>query len=339
MNTTLNFVVAPPTFEPPMQTAIDAWLGRVTPNSRRAYRYALQSFAGFVGLPLQDAQPLDVSRWVEHLRAEGLAAATVRLRVAALGSFYSFAVSIQMVASSPITQGIHKMSCIKEPAFWLDKEQCRALLTSIDRYTRQGLRDYALFLGYLMMGKRNSEWRRACVEDFEWQGKQLFYRWHGKGKAGLVEVPPPVWQSVQDWLTSIGKTSGPVFIALNDKALNLPNVAAGWTPDGQPISGNAVSALVKKYARKAGLRADLIHVHTLRHSAAMLRREAGDDVEKIKAFLGHSSLATTQTYLHSLEKKADDGWARVGAMLGVSDDNIRYHHNRRVRVKHLVNHD
>jgi site-specific recombinase XerD len=313
-------------------TALDTWLSRMTVNTVRAYGYAVESFIGYCTCQWWDIEPLDVSRWVEYLRSEGCSAATIRLRVAALGSFFSYAMRMQLITVSPITPAVHKLSSVKAPAFWLDKDECRALLGAIDRSTRQGLRDYALILGYLMLGKRNSEWRIACVEDFEWQGKQLFFRWHGKGKAGVIEVPPPVWQSVQAWVNSIGKTSGAIFVAMNARAKHLPNVSQEWAAGATPLTGNAVGQLVRKYARKAGLKADLIHVHTLRHSAAMLRREAGDDVEQVKAFLGHSSLQTTQTYLHGLEKRSDDGWERVGAMLGISDDNVDYHNRIRRRI-------
>ena len=61
---------------------------------------------------------------------------------------------------------------------------------------------------------------------------------------------------------------------------------------------------LKRYARLAGLRIDSLHVHTLRHTASMLRRAAGDDVQEISDFLGHSSLAITQIYLQAVEGPA-----------------------------------
>jgi integrase/recombinase XerD len=315
--------------------ALDNWLNRMGANTRRSYQYAAQSFFSQCGCAPWEVSPLDVSTWADRMRSEGCSSYTIRQRIAALGSFFHYVVDLKLISASPITPSVRQMHAAKSPAVWLNKDECRLLLSVIDRTTRQGLRDYALILGYLMLGKRNSEWRNARVEDFEWQGKQLFYRWHGKGKAGVVEVPPPVWQSVQAWLLSIQKTSGAVFVALNDRARNLPNVSQDWIAGNSPLTGNAVGQIVKKYARRAGMDGHKVHVHTLRHSAAMLRREAGDDVEQVKAFLGHSSLQTTQTYLHGLEKRSDEGWERVGALLGISGDNVDYHHNTRVRVHRL----
>jgi integrase len=49
----------------------------------------------------------------------------------------------------------------------------------------------------------------------------------------------------------------------------------------------------------------------------MLRKQAGDDIEQISAFLGHSSLSITAVYLHRLEGRADVSWAKVAALLGL----------------------
>ena len=52
-------------------------------------------------------------------------------------------------------------------------------------------------------------------------------------------------------------------------------------------------------------------VHTLRHTAAKLRRDAGESIETVSRFLDHSSLAVTTTYLRRLEDQEDKGWGTV----------------------------
>jgi integrase len=46
---------------------------------------------------------------------------------------------------------------------------------------------------------------------------------------------------------------------------------------------------------------DMLPVHVLRHTAAKLRRDAGESIEDVSRFLDHSSLAVTTTYLRRLE--------------------------------------
>jgi integrase len=56
--------------------------------------------------------------------------------------------------------------------------------------------------------------------------------------------------------------------------------------------------------------------HIFRHSAAKLRRDAGESVEDVSRFLDHSSLAVTTTYLRRLEGDTDAGWAKVAKAIG-----------------------
>jgi site-specific recombinase XerD len=87
----------------------------------------------------------------------------------------------------------------------------------------------------------------------------------------------------------------------------------------RPLSSRMIDRLVKKYARRAGLDPSRITVHTLRHTAAMLRKQAGDDLESISSFLCHSSLAVTQVYLHTLEGRPDATWLKVANLLGIDN--------------------
>jgi integrase len=57
-------------------------------------------------------------------------------------------------------------------------------------------------------------------------------------------------------------------------------------------------------------------VHIFRHSAAKLRRDAGESVEEVSRFLDHSSLAVTTTYLRRLEGQEDKNWAAVAEAIG-----------------------
>lgn len=314
------------------QQVRDIWLSRLSENSQRSYQHVLEIFLESIGtLALEQVSPLDVASWAESLADEGLSERTIAQRLAAVGSFYRTAIELRVMAGNPVTrQARNKL--LGRKAIWLNAEQCQALLQAIDQTTLAGKRDFALLLGYLILGKRNSEWRTARVEDFSRRERTVFYAWHGKGKSGEIEVPAPVWTAVTVWLTACRRTAGPVFTAMSDLANRLPGVH-DFVPGEQPISDVETNRVLKKYARRAGLDWQRIHVHTLRHSAAMLRRAAGDDVEAIRDFLQHSSLNTTQLYLHRMSGQADASWRLVSEMLGViCSDNSTYQNRRRIRV-------
>ena len=66
---------------------------------------------------------------------------------------------------------------------------------------------------------------------------------------------------------------------------------------GQPLSTQAVRNVVTKYTKLAGIKRK-ITPHAFRHSFATLLLEEGVDIKYIQEFLGHSSINTTQIYLH-----------------------------------------
>lgn len=85
----------------------------------------------------------------------------------------------------------------------------------------------------------------------------------------------------------------------------------------QPVAGVTVRSALKYYARKAGLDWRSLRVHSLRHTAALLREKAGDSPEEIQQFLSHNNLATTQIYLHAIKGRQDTTWQTVAEMLGL----------------------
>jgi integrase len=72
---------------------------------------------------------------------------------------------------------------------------------------------------------------------------------------------------------------------------------------------------LQRYFRQVGMKPAGVHI--FRHTAAKLRRDAGETVEDVSRFLDHSSLAVTTVYLRRLEGERDQGWAKVAQAIGV----------------------
>jgi site-specific recombinase XerD len=292
------------------ELAAESFLGsRRSENTRRAYAFVLAALVKKAGMPLGEVGKRDVADWVNGMRSDGLAESTIGQRLAAVSSFFDYAADVFDLEKPNPARGRslrgHRVSQYGN-AVWLDVEQAKALLGSIDRGTARGKRDYALFLGYLLLGKRNSEWRTVQVKDLA--GGHL--HWKGKGKEGRVGMPRPLKDAVDAHLRALGW-----------EAAMRNGVVSAFVFPGQendrPISAEQVRNLLRKYVKLAGLEGG-IHVHSLRHSAAMLRKSAGEDVLSLQRFLDHSNVNTTQIYLHALKQREDLGWVKVSELLGLS---------------------
>jgi len=87
------------------------------------------------------------------------------------------------------------------------------------------------------------------------------------------------------------------------------------TRNGRGITSGTFYTNLRTYLREAGL--PLADVHVFRHSAANLRRDAGETIEDVSRFLDHASLAVTTTYLRRLEGQEDNAWSKVAEAIGL----------------------
>ncbi len=327
------------------ETAVAGWLGAVeSEHTRHAYAASLGQFLTHwlqraattedVGAArLWRVSAADVRGWQRALHARGLAPATINARLAALSSFFGFCVT-EMVYTDQVRE-IHKplltvnpcatvkrFAVPRKPRVALSIEQARALLRVCDRSTLFGLRDYALLLGYLLTAQRNSELRTLRWGDIREEDGHLVYYWEGKGNTSGVEtLHPAIYAALTAYLRAAGRleTIQPedyIFIAMNDAAERLPQVVPGYVPTA--LSRQRVNQIVKRQARRAGLREELITVHTLRRTAARRFYEASDfDLDETAKALHHSSTATTRVYLNQPERGAREIWESVAALYGL----------------------
>lgn len=142
-----------------------------------------------------------------------------------------------------------------------------------------------LFVG----GMRVAKLRSIKLEDLDLEASCVLI--HGKGNKERM-----IYLENQEVLLSLQR-----YLALR------PTKQASTSylfisKDSQPISTQAVRNLVTKYAQLANIKKN-ITPHIFRHTFATLLLEEGVDIKYIQDFLGHSSISTTQLYLHTTSKQ------------------------------------
>jgi integrase len=157
-----------------------------------------------------------------------------------------------------------------------------------------------------MTGRRRAEVPGMTAGSISVEDR-VSYTYRGKGgKAGKRELPQPACDAIIGWLSATGRSLEA-----------MPPTDSLWpdTRSGRGITSGTFYTNLRPYLKQAGL--PLGGVHISRHSAAKLRRDAGDSVEEVSRFLDHSSLAVTTTYLRRLEGQEDRSWEKVAAAIGV----------------------
>ena len=272
----------------------------------QSYARMLRDFFGRSGRTPGEITSQDVFTWAYGTGLSGKepGSITISARLACVSSFYRFLIRMKVVGSNPC-DALDRPRAVQGTPRGLSADQIQRLLSVIPS-TPAGLRDRAIILTLVLTGRRRAEVMGLKASDISDEGS-AFYTYKGKGgKTGKRELPRPALEAIEAWLASAGRS-----LATMDADDSL------WpdTRTGHGITSGTFYTNLRRYLKEAGLPPGGVHV--FRHSAAKLRRDAGESVEEVSRFLDHSSLAVTTTYLRRLEGQRDSSWEKVAEAIGV----------------------
>src|SRR5919112_1074566 len=115
-----------------------------SPHSRRAYATSLRDFFAWCNRPPGEVTKKHIIAYRDALRDQAYIPATINRHLAAIRVLYQAALDEGLINRNPAA-GVKTLETSSEgttPA--LSGDEVKALLTSIDRTTLPGLRDYAL---------------------------------------------------------------------------------------------------------------------------------------------------------------------------------------------------
>ena len=273
-------------------------------------RCAWRDFLGFTQKPPWEAREADVQDWVSALVARGLWPSTINQRLTALTKFYNYCRD-KSVDGGAVADPAGQISRLKERKYsnatYLGFAEIEALLGAIDYETSLlGKRDYALILTLLTTGLKAKE-----VRELQWgmirQDRQGASAQTEQGEVVLLNAT--VWQATVSFLEAAGRletmrAESYLFPAVAESLLKAPSGKTDDWKEGQPMSGALLKFTLKRYAKAAGLEADKVTCHSLRNSAAVLRLQAGDEVEAEQMFLRRANINKTQDYLDKMAEQA-----------------------------------
>jgi integrase/recombinase XerD len=274
-------------------------------NTIAAYRRDVADYSDHLAgakLTIAAAGSEDIRGYLAELNARGLSAASVARRLSALRQLYRFLYAEELRTDDPAAalqgpkrgRGLPKVLTVDE----------------VDRLlaiAREGLVD-----AERPLAERGRRARLACL-------LEVLYA-TGLRVSELIALPLSAARQRSRMLMVRGKGNKERLVPLNDAArasiadyLNLREQVGRTGPPSRwlfPSFGDSGHLTRQHFARElkalagaAGLRADKVSPHVLRHAFASHLLQNGADLRAVQTLLGHADISTTQIYTHVLEER------------------------------------
>lgn len=238
---------------------------------------------------LRKIEKSDIYAYISYLDRERKNNSRTKFRkISSVRSFFDYLTyKVDILEKNP-TENIDMPKMEKSLPVYLTLEESIRLLRSIQNFKQKNifrLRDYAIAMLFLNCGLRLSELASLNVKDLN---KDRTLRIIGKGsKERLVYLNDNVERSIDAYLFA-RKAEGladeePLFLSMRRTRM----------------SNRSIQHMLEKHLKNAGFDTRKYSVHKLRHTAATLMYQFGDeDLKSLQEILGHESISTTQIYTH-----------------------------------------
>lgn len=238
---------------------------------------------------LRKIEKADIYAYISYLDRERKNNSRTKFRkISSVRSFFDYLTYKVDVLDKNPAENIDMPKMEKSLPVYLTLEESIRLLRSIQNFKQKNiyrLRDYAIAMLFLNCGLRLSELASLNVKDLN---KDRTLRIIGKGsKERLVYLNDNVERSIDAYLLA-RKAEGladeePLFLSMRKTRM----------------SNRSVQHMLEKHLKNAGFDTRKYTVHKLRHTAATLMYQFGDeDLKSLQEILGHESISTTQIYTH-----------------------------------------
>jgi integrase/recombinase XerD len=279
-----------PLEKPPLPTIIDGferWMRQhrgVCESTLTTYRLILTKLVGAVGETPCNYNAHVLRRGVE-MQASRCGRSWAKLVITTIRMFLRYLVVYNLcdpnlVDALPTIAHWKRASC----PHYLSKEEVEKLIAVCNPATAEGARDMAVLLLLVRLGLRAGDIVHLRRADIDWEHGALQLTGKGRRQSALPlpqDVGDAILNYVEHWRPDVRDEH--VFLRVNAPFVPLAD-------------SSAVSSLVRRAARRAGLSARRIGAHILRHTAATLMLREGASLQTISHVLRHQSLDTTVIY-------------------------------------------
>src|SRR5690625_3415009 len=224
--------------------------------------------------------------WMVSLVDSGLSHRSVNRKLYALRAFYRFLLQTGTIETNPVAQ-IKSLKTSRKVQIPFSRKEIKKVFELLEEDgSFEGLRDRLITEIFYSTGVRRSELIGIRLQDISVSSGILKVR--GKGdKERIIPLMNSVITSLDRYLKArnqLDNIGDSEFLFLTSRGFKIYESLVYRVIN---TYFSAVSEKVKKSP------------HILRHSSATHLLDEGADLNSVKELLGHSSLASTQVYVHT----------------------------------------
>ena len=273
-------------------------------NTLLAYGRDLQDFLAWTtrqGHALETMTLTDLEAYAIDAEAQGLATATRARRLSALRQFFRFVNAEGLRADNPALKlkGPGRARTLPKTLSIAEADRLLQAARATGRTAGDRLRNTCLLEVLYATGLRVTELVSLPADAARGAPELLLVKGKG-GKERLVPLSDRARDALATWLAHRDATE-------DAKSKETGQPASRFLFPSSAKSGHlsriAFFNLVKKLAVAAGINADQVTPHTLRHAFASHLLAGGADLRAIQTLLGHADIATTEIYTHVLDAR------------------------------------
>ena len=262
-------------------------------NTLKAYRIDLEQYLSFIKKDF--VLKARIEEYITELHKK-YKQKTVKRKIASIKAFYRYLEEEERLeGSNPFTKIRVKFKEAESLPRIIPRNDIERLLNYMYDVMKQSgqeatiYRDLSVIEMFFATGARVYEISNLKIQDIDLDNGII--KLFGKGsKERYVQIgSPEVLELVKE------------YYRLNQQEIDK----SGFffvNRQGKRFSEQSIRRMIRKYSCQAGIS---IHItpHMFRHSVATYLLEEGVDIMYIQKILGHSSIKTTQIYLHIASKK------------------------------------
>lgn len=274
---------------------------KASQNTVMSYRRDLIKFNKFMeemGITdVRKVNPTNLNSYMLYMEKERFATSTISRNVAALKSFFGYLLREGDIEQDPSGQ-MKAPKIEKKIPEVLTTAEVDLLLSQPSAGTNKGIRDKAMLELLYATGIRVSELISLKISDVNLNGAYIHCRDLNKDRF------IPFGNVAKNALKIYMKEARPAMVSSDAEDTLFTNC------NGTAMSRQGFWKLLKKYAKNAGIQAD-ITPHTLRHSFAAHLVANGADLRSVQEMLGHSDISTTQIYARMNDRRIKDVYSKT----------------------------